>query len=215
MTHTSRARVLAAVRTALLDIAAADKAPPAAAASPVSAPAVSPIRSFVAGAQEAGAVVTLACGAADAAERVAEIFLEQQVHSAVVSPSASGLLPLARWTGRALVRATLERDVLFAVDAGVTRASFGLADTGALVLESSAIEHRLDSLVPPIHIALLDASCILPDLEALFPALAARGSFAEHSAITFVRGPSRTADVELTLSIGVHGPRCLYILVVE
>jgi L-lactate dehydrogenase complex protein LldG len=88
-----------------------------------------------------------------------------------------------------------------------------LADTGTLVLCSSPGDHRLDSLLPPLHIALLRARDILPDLPALFDRLAAERSFEAHSAITFVRGPSRTADIELTLTVGVHGPEKVRVIV--
>jgi len=85
-------------------------------------------------------------------------------------------------------------------------AAYGLADTGTLVLCSSAGDHRLDSLLPPLHVAILRARDIVPDLAALFDRLAADRRLDKHSAVTFVRGPSRTADIELTLTVGVHGP---------
>src|SRR5207237_3511101 len=87
--------------------------------------------------------------------------------------------------------------LVFGADIGVTTASYGLADTGALVFLSSPQQHRLDSLVPPVHVALLHASGLVPGLRELLPMLRAAGRFEAHSAITFIRGPSRTADVEL------------------
>jgi L-lactate dehydrogenase complex protein LldG len=73
----------------------------------------------------------------------------------------------------------------------------------------------LVSLVPPVHIAIVDAASIG---QTLGEALAAvhRNGFAEMSpTITFITGPSRTADIELTLAIGVHGPQELYVIINE
>jgi L-lactate dehydrogenase complex protein LldG len=104
----------------------------------------------------------------------------------------------------------LSRDALFACDAGVTTAQWGIADTGTLVLESAREQSRLLSLVPPIHVALLSTRCICDSLrEAL-----GRVSVASH-AITFITGPSRTSDIELTLVVGVHGPQTVHVLLME
>ena len=104
----------------------------------------------------------------------------------------------------------LSRDELFACDAGVTTAQWGIADTGTLVLESARERSRLLSLVPPIHVAVLSMRCIC---ESLGDALA-RLSVASH-AITFITGPSRTSDIELTLVVGVHGPQTVHVLLME
>lgn len=100
---------------------------------------------------------------------------------------------------------------LFEYEVGITGAQAGIAETGTLVLDSSAERNRLVSLVPPVHIAVLEASRIYPTLG---DALAFLQSGDEVSpAITFITGPSRTADIELTLAIGVHGPQELYVII--
>jgi L-lactate dehydrogenase complex protein LldG len=103
---------------------------------------------------------------------------------------------------------------LFEYDVGITTAQAAIAETGTLVLESEGERHRLVSLVPPVHIAIVDAASIRLTLgEAL--AAVHRNGFAEMSpTITFITGPSRTADIELTLAIGVHGPQELYVIIV-
>jgi L-lactate dehydrogenase complex protein LldG len=79
------------------------------------------------------------------------------------------------------------------------------------VLDSACERHRLVSLVPPVHIAIVNASSIV---ETLGEALALLRKDKEISpAVTFITGPSRTADIELTLAIGVHGPQQLYVIV--
>jgi len=104
---------------------------------------------------------------------------------------------------------------LFAYDVGVSTAQAAIAETGTLVLESESERHRLVSLVPPVHIAIIQMTSICLTLgEAL--AAVRRGESAEVSpTITFITGPSRTADIELTLAIGVHGPQELYVIVNE
>jgi L-lactate dehydrogenase complex protein LldG len=82
-----------------------------------------------------------------------------------------------------------------------------------LVLDSSVERNRLVSLVPPVHIAILDASRIYASLAETLAGLQSRGELSP--AITFITGPSRTADIELTLAIGVHGPQELYVIINE
>jgi L-lactate dehydrogenase complex protein LldG len=102
---------------------------------------------------------------------------------------------------------------LFDYDVGISTAQAAIAETGTLMLDSEAERHRLVSLVPPVHIAIVDAANICLTLgEAL--AAAGQGN-ALSPTITFITGPSRTADIELTLAIGVHGPQQLYVIVNE
>ena len=101
---------------------------------------------------------------------------------------------------------------IFGYDVGVSATQYAIADTGTLVLESNAEKHRMVSLVPPVHIAIVRADQIcLTIAEAL--ATVNRGSDLSPT-ITMITGPSRTADIELTLTIGVHGPQELYVIVI-
>jgi L-lactate dehydrogenase complex protein LldG len=101
---------------------------------------------------------------------------------------------------------------IFAYDVGVSAAQYAIADTGTLVLESDAEKHRLVSLVPPVHIAIIKADKIC---FTIAEALAKVDHESELSlVITMITGPSRTADIELTLTIGVHGPQELYVIVI-
>jgi len=102
---------------------------------------------------------------------------------------------------------------VFRFDVGISRAQAGIAETGTLLLDSSRERHRLVSLVPPVHIAILHAHQIVGTLgEAL--SLLRQGEQVTPLA-TFVTGPSRTADIELTLAIGVHGPQEVFVVVVS
>jgi len=100
---------------------------------------------------------------------------------------------------------------IFQFDVGISRAQAAIAETGTLVLDSTYERHRLVSLVPSVHIAIINASSIV---ETLSDALTLLQKDKEISpAITFITGPSRTADIELTLAIGVHGPQELFVIV--
>jgi L-lactate dehydrogenase complex protein LldG len=102
---------------------------------------------------------------------------------------------------------------LFGYDVGVTTAQAAIAETGTLVLESQSEKHRLVSLVPPVHIAIVEASSIVLTLGEALAAFHSGGLGGLSPTITFITGPSRTADIELTLAIGVHGPQEVYVIV--
>lgn len=94
---------------------------------------------------------------------------------------------------------------------GLTGAHGGLADTGAVALLSGSDRGRLASLAPPVHIALLRRQDIYPSLPAF---LATHPNATEISSnLVFIAGPSRTGDIEMTLSIGVHGPGEVHVIV--
>jgi L-lactate dehydrogenase complex protein LldG len=86
--------------------------------------------------------------------------------------------------------------------AEVSEALYGLADTGSVVLAASAEEPRARSLLPEVHVSLLSEDRIVEGLEELFAAV---GSSLP-SALAIVTGPSRSADIEQRLTVGVHGP---------
>jgi L-lactate dehydrogenase complex protein LldG len=94
---------------------------------------------------------------------------------------------------------------------GISQMEWALADTGTLVQDSSAIEQRLVSSLPTIHIAIAPTSGLLPDM----PELLARLKPDKSAYIAMITGPSRTADIERVLTIGVHGPERLVIVFVD
>lgn len=107
--------------------------------------------------------------------------------------------------------AGVERDTLFACDAGVTCVQLAIAETGTLVLFTHVERHRLTSLVPEVHVALVARDTIVPTLDDALRA-AAEQPTGPPRCVTFISGPSRTADIELELVVGVHGPRELHIV---
>ena len=94
---------------------------------------------------------------------------------------------------------------------GISQVEWALADTGTLVQNSTAIEQRLVSSLPTIHIALVPTSGLLSDL----PELLTKVNPNDSSYIAMITGPSRTADIERVLTIGVHGPERLIIVFVD
>jgi L-lactate dehydrogenase complex protein LldG len=86
--------------------------------------------------------------------------------------------------------------------AETSEAAYGLADTGSVVLAASREEPRARSLLPAVHVSVLREDRILPGLQELFAAVGA----ALPSSLAIVTGPSRSADIEQMLTVGVHGP---------
>ncbi len=91
-------------------------------------------------------------------------------------------------------------------DLGVTGADFALPETGTLVLRSTLRQPRTVSLLPRVHLAIIRPPCLRADLHQVFDETKDDGYF------VFVTGPSRTADIELTVTVGVHGPKTLYVM---
>jgi L-lactate dehydrogenase complex protein LldG len=103
-------------------------------------------------------------------------------------------------------------ETLGAVVLGFTGADAALADSGAIVLVGGPGRSRLASLLPPIHVALLPVDRVLPDLATLFAGRP--GLLDESSQVVCIAGPSRTADIEMTLSHGVHGPTHVHVVLI-
>ena len=94
---------------------------------------------------------------------------------------------------------------------GISQMEWALADTGSLVQDQSAVEQRLVSSLTSIHIALVPSGQVLDGKTALFARINPQTS----RYIAFITGPSRTADIERVLTIGVHGPDRLIIVFVD
>jgi L-lactate dehydrogenase complex protein LldG len=94
---------------------------------------------------------------------------------------------------------------------GISEMAWGVADTGTLVQDSTGVEQRLVSTLPLIHIAVVPTVNILPDLPTLLERISPETS----GYIAMITGPSRTADIERVLTIGVHGPERLVIVCID
>jgi L-lactate dehydrogenase complex protein LldG len=171
-------------------------------------------------ARELSAEVVCVSTAQEAAEVVAALCRERGWGSALAWPwDLIGVEGLAAALAGAGVSVQHEGDpqALEPTPVGITGAEAGIADTGTIVVRSGEGRSRLASLLPPVHVALLDAARIVPEMRAYFEALEVRGGAGADVQSTgnlvFISGPSRTADIEQTLTLGVHGPRELIIVV--
>ena len=103
------------------------------------------------------------------------------------------------------------KDDLFQIDAGITSVRGGVADTGAVVLWPTPHEPRLMSLVPPVHVAVLDADTIYNSLSEMMETENWADGMPTNALL--ISGPSKTADIEFTLVFGVHGPKELIVII--
>ena len=154
---------------------------------------------FVERVEDYRAVVTR-CAAADLESVVAGVLGEAR---AVVPPGLE-LVVAGSVVDDGLTAAELD-----AIDAVVTRARAGIAETGTIVLDHTPDQgRRAISLVPDLHVCIVDAAQVVadvPDAVALLDP--ARPT-------TWISGPSATSDIELDRVEGVHGPRTLHVVVV-
>ncbi len=96
-----------------------------------------------------------------------------------------------------------------AADLGLSGAEAALAETGTVIVNSGQGKSRLATLLPPVHLALVPASRLYADI---FAWTAARKG-ALPASLTLISGPSKTADIEQTLAVGVHGPKRMIVIV--
>lgn len=170
------------------------------------------------------------CDDAEAALDAIEQILEQHSATATVAWDVEAInLPGMKEVLERHGVAVLDGDIRHAADRAaqiqvlepaevcISGAFVGIAESGSLLLVSGAGRGRLASLLAPVHIAVLRRSQLVRGLgEALARMQAEYGAvFDAHSNITLITGPSRTADIEMTLTLGIHGPREIHVLLVE
>lgn len=108
---------------------------------------------------------------------------------------------------------SLEVTLARAADArvGISQVDWAVADTGSIAQDATAVAQRLVSTLPATHIALVPGDRIVPDLATYL----SRQRPADSNYLSLITGPSRTADIERVLTIGVHGPARLVVIVVD
>ncbi|WP_309650015.1 lactate utilization protein C [Nocardioides sp.] len=192
----ARDDILAAVRSALTDATPSPE--------PVTSPAgVAPddlVTLFAERVADYRAVVER-CTVADLSARVAAAL---PAGARVVVPPGLGLDVPGQVVDTGLTSAELD-----ALDAVVTRAAVGIAETGTIVLDHGPDQgRRAISLVPDMHVCIVREDQVVADVPD------AMGRLDPSRALTWISGPSATSDIELDRVEGVHGPRTLHVLVV-
>jgi L-lactate dehydrogenase complex protein LldG len=143
------------------------------------------------------------------ASALAELVRAEEIYKATAWETAElaelGVADILRGLGVELVSPHAGPRQLAGCDLGVTSVDAALPETGTLLLRSTPERSRLVSLLPRVHLALVRPSALRADLGQAFADVRNDGYF------VFVTGPSRTADIELTVTIGVHGPKALHV----
>ncbi len=130
--------------------------------------------------------------------------------------TARGLEVLC-WDDLEALPAAERRARTFAADLGITGVDWAVAETGSLVVcARPGGRGRSVSLLPPRHVAICKASQIVPDLFDLFQELGVESTtHGLPSNVTLITGPSKTGDIQLKLTTGVHGPGEVHVVVWE
>lgn len=161
----------------------------------------------------AGAVGAEVVRAADLASTITTVLDQTQARRVAVAAGerSDAVETVLRDRGLEIVSPD-DVEALASADLGITGTKAGIALTGSLVVESSQRGTRLVSLLPDIHLALLEVETIAPTAGDVLRTFS-RGPLASN--VVLITGPSRSADIELQLTIGVHGPRRLIIGLME
>jgi L-lactate dehydrogenase complex protein LldG len=105
------------------------------------------------------------------------------------------------------------REAVFQADAGITGGDFAVAESGTIVLFHNKDQARLLSLAPPVHIVIVPVERVVPVYERVIEA--AYGRETPPSQISFITGPSASADIQATPFKGMHGPQKLIAILTD
>lgn len=141
------------------------------------------------------------------------LVVEQNVRKATVWETAYlrqlGVAEILNSFGVELVSPNADKHEMAQCDLGITEADYLLPETGTLILKSSHEKPRAVSLLPRVHLAIVRPEMLRADMHQVF--VEAKDS----NYLVFITGPSRTADIELTVTLGVHGPKNLYVWMIS
>jgi L-lactate dehydrogenase complex protein LldG len=108
-----------------------------------------------------------------------------------------------------------QRQLALSAAIGISSTTYAVAETGTLAVAAGKGSERLVSLVPPVHVAVVEAQQIVPDLFDLFDRLQESDPQRIATNLTLITGPSKTGDIELKLTTGVHGPGWWHVIVIR
>jgi len=166
---------------------------------------------FAVKASEAGMHVHRVAGDVAMIQAVVEVVDQARAQAVIVPansiPSRETLIEALEVKGVQLMDPD-DPDAAFTADIGITTVAAAIAETGSLCVRSGGEQRRLASLAVTTHIAIVRADQIVPDL--IDWAAAHSGELPANEAL--ISGPSKTADIELTLVTGVHGPGHVHVV---
>lgn len=172
-----------------------------------------PRAQFIDWSTHAGAVVAESGG--DAAAALAALLKREQIARLALSSEIDGAAPWVTDVATAAgveVRLVREREDILWADAGLSIAALAIAETGTVLPRATTRLDRLVGMLPLVHIVLVPAEVLVETLDDAAAFLRREAAPARY--LSFVTGPSRTGDIEMVLTVGVHGPSrfCLLLL---
>jgi L-lactate dehydrogenase complex protein LldG len=169
-------------------------------------------------------IVHLVSGMSEAADKVFSILQEKEAQKVALGELPEEIGPNLEHkcveNGMELLKPPFNNSDLpkafDTIQAGISRAAFAIAETGAIVEFSTDDSLRLVSALPLVHISLLRASDLISTLkEAASPIRTFYEENPLNANVSFISGPSRTADIEMRLILGVHGPAETHVIIVN
>ena len=140
---------------------------------------------------------------------LADLVRTQSIHKAVLWNTERlnqlRVAEILQGFGVEIIPHDADKHTMAHADLGITQADFILPETGTVGLLSSEDKPRSVSLLPRVHLAIAHKNALRADLHQVF----AQAKL--HNYLVFATGPSRTADIEMVLTIGVHGPKSYYL----
>lgn len=175
-----------------------------------------PVEAFVAVAGQVGSTVRTITSEEDLERLLDEVLEAEDVHVATLSrdPEAVGMGDRLRARGIDVVAFDSPGDIAD-VQLGVVGAAWGIGATGSTVFDAGRAGGRTASLLPPAILVLVPADRILARPSDLFRAIDEHFPAGLPSQFVLASGPSRTGDIELVLTMGVHGPRSVWVAVLQ
>jgi len=141
------------------------------------------------------------------------LITEQNIHKATAWETPYlrqlGITEILNTLGVELVSPNAHKHEMAQCDLGITEADYLLPETGTIVLSSSVEKPRAVSLLPRVHLAIVRPEMLRADMHQVFV------EAKDKNYLVFITGASRTADIELTTTLGVHGPKHLYVWMMD
>lgn len=160
---------------------------------------------------EAVSGVCMICQSFDEiAQKIKQLLIEKEIDSVFCKD-----MELISFLGENKISSTNDIADFDAMEIGLTGCEFLVARTGSVIISSQGESGRKMNIFPPIHLVIAKKEQIVNYPEDGLVAMQAKYGKALPSLISFVSGPSRTADIEKTLVLGAHGPKELYVFIKE